>query len=95
MTRRIFLVPISSFEPFLKVKDAGCLKSVRRLLFYKKKLAAVARPALRKSIIRFRLENVPYICGKKLVGSYPGERLPCKWSRLVIERKPRVRRGVP
>lgn len=36
MTRRIFLVPISSFEPFLKVKDAGCLKSVRRLLFYKK-----------------------------------------------------------
>lgn len=36
MRRRFFLVPISNFEPFLKVKDAGCLKSVRRLLFYKK-----------------------------------------------------------
>ena len=84
MTRRFFLVPISNFEPFLKVKDAGCLKSDRRLLFFaKRKLVAVARPALQKSIIRFRLENVLYICGKKLAGSCPGESQLCMWIRLV------------
>lgn len=84
MTRRFFLVPISNFEPFLKVKGAGCLKSVRRLLFFaKRKLAAVARPALQKSIIRFRLENVLYICEKKLAGSCPGESQLCMWIHLV------------
>ena len=84
MTRRIFLVPISSFDPFLKVKGAGCLKSDRRLLFFaKRKLAAVARPALQKSIIRSRLENIPYICGKKLAGSCPGEPQLCMWICLV------------